>query len=340
MTHGRPVIGPFPMDAIDDAARLLAARHAAQRAVEPGLDPAYEDPAVARAEIEALLATEGSTGALATRGETAIGYLIGTPRAASWGPNVWVEGAGHAVAPGETEVLRDLYASLADGWVAAGITSHYAVVPASDAALVEVWTRVGFGQQHTHAIREVPGPESGPESAPESGPDDRRDRPPGIVIRLAERRDIAMLGRLELVLDDHQRESPVFSGQPPTSIEDAVNEYEEGFDDPRFTTFVAEHEGLVVGSAVACSIEVSSEHRGIVRPTKAGFLGFAAVLPEARGLGAGRALGEAVLDWGRDAGYRTVVTDWRETNLLSSRTWPRLGFRPTFRRMFRAIPGG
>ncbi len=82
---------------------------------------------------------------------------------------------------------------------------------------------------------------------------------------------------------------------------------------------------------------MSSEHRGIVRPTGAGFLGFAAVLPEARGLGAGRALGEAVLVWARDAGHPTVVTDWRETNLLSSRTWPRLGFRPTFRRLYRAI---
>ena len=85
------------------------------------------------------------------------------------------------------------------------------------------------------------------------------------------------------------------------------------------------------------AIEESSEHHGIVRPAGAGFLGFAAVLPEARGLGAGRALGEAVLLWARDAGHPTVVTDWRETNLLSSRAWPSLGFRPTFRRLFRAI---
>jgi GNAT superfamily N-acetyltransferase len=61
------------------------------------------------------------------------------------------------------------------------------------------------------------------------------------------------------------------------------------------------------------------------------------VLPEARGIGAGRALGEAVLGWAHDAGYRVVVTDWRETNVLSSRTWPRLGFRPVFRRLHRAI---
>lgn len=328
MAHGRPVIGPFQAAALDEAARLLAARHTAQRAIEPGLDPAFEEVATTRTAIEGLLATDGATSAMATRGGALIGYVIGTPRAASWGPNVWVEGAGHALAADETEVLRDLYASLATDWVAAGITSHYAVVPATDPLLMDTWARVGFGYMHTHAIREVP------------GPDEVLTPPPGVTVRLAERRDIAMLGRLELVLQEHQRASPVFSGAPMTPLEDAVNEFEEDFDDPRFTTFVVEHEELVVGSGVACSIVESSEHRGIVRPNDAGFLGFAAVLPEARGLGAGRALGEATMLWARDAGYATVVTDWRETNLLSSRTWPRLGFRPTFRRLFRAIPTG
>ena len=40
----------------------------------------------------------------------------------------------------------------------------------------------------------------------------------------------------------------------------------------------------------------------------------------------------------RDEGFATVVTDWRMTNLTSSRSLPRLGFRPTFHRLFRAIP--
>ena len=63
----------------------------------------------------------------------------------------------------------------------------------------------------------------------------------------------------------------------------------------------------------------------------------AGVLPESRGAGAGRLLGERVLAWVRDAGHPTIVTDWRMTNLTSSRTWPRLGFRPTFYRLFRGI---
>ena len=61
------------------------------------------------------------------------------------------------------------------------------------------------------------------------------------------------------------------------------------------------------------------------------------MFPEARGLGAGRALGEAVLAWSAEQGHACVVTDWRATNLLSSRAWPALGFRPTFLRLHRLL---
>ncbi len=316
-------IRPFTSDVVDDAARLLAARHRAQRLVEPGLSPAFEDEAATRIELEALAGREGASGAVALRGDAVVGYLIGAPRGPLWGPNTWVEGAGHAVA--EPEIVRDLYGFAAARWVEASATSHYAVVPATDPALVDAWFRLGFGQQHVHAIREA------------AAPGHILRSPAGIVIRRAERRDIAALGRLDLVLPEHQAGSPVFSMLELPSLEEATNEWEEGLDDPRYTTFVAEHDGRIVGSAIGCAIEVSSEHQGIVQPAGAGFLGFAAVLPEARGQGAGRALGEAVLIWARDAGHPTVVTDWRETNLLSSRTWPRLGFRPTFRRLHRTI---
>jgi GNAT superfamily N-acetyltransferase len=323
IAHGRLELRPFGADHLDDAAALLAARHRAQRLIEPGLAAGFENETATRAEIEALVAKDGASGSVALRDGVVVGYLIAAPRAPLWGPNMWVEGAGHAVA--EPEIVRDLYGFAAARWVEDGATSHYAVVPATDPALVDAWFRLGFGQQHVHGIREAP------------GPDESLQPPPGITIRPAERRDIPILGRLERALPEHQGRSPVFSMLELPTLEEATNEWEEGFDDPTFTTFVAEHEKRVVGSSVGCAIEVSSEHKGIVQPPGAGFLGFAAVLPEARGLGAGRALGEAVILWARDAGHPTVVTDWRETNLLSSRTWPRLGFRPTFRRLHRAI---
>ncbi len=316
---------PLTVELLDEAAALLAARHRAQRLAEPGLAAAFGEPATARTEIEALLARDDATGVAALRGGRLAGYLVGTMRADDkWGANRWVEAAGHAVATGESELVRDLYGFAAEGWVEDGRTSHSVIVPATDPALVDAWFRVGFGQQHVHAIREVPTAGEAP-------------HPNGLVIRRAQRDDIPTLAALEIVLPAHQARSPVFSRQAVPTLEAGIAEWEADFDDARYETFVAEHDGRVIGSAVGCSIEVSSEHVGLTRPRDAAYLGFAAVLPEARGFGAGRALGEAVLFWARDAGYPTIVTDWRGTNLLSSRTWPRLGFRSTFLRLHRAI---
>lgn len=75
----------------------------------------------------------------------------------------------------------------------------------------------------------------------------------------------------------------------------------------------------------------------MMRPRSAGFLGFAAVLPDGRGLGVGRALGETVIAWSRDEGYECVATDWRSTNLQANRSWLALGFKPAFHRLHRAI---
>jgi GNAT superfamily N-acetyltransferase len=323
-TMRTPTIVPFGGEHLDEAARLLAERHRAQRLVEPGLDSRYEAADAARAEIEELLRGDGASGVAALAGGELAGFVLGRPRDASWGPNVWVDPAGHAVV--DPELVRDLYAAAAERWVADGFTSHYAVVPATDPALVDAWFRVGFGHQHVHAIRETP----------PAG--ELSEVPTDLVLRLASRDDLDALARLDVVLPEHQTLSPVFSRLPPPDLEETRAEYEQDFDDPRFTTYVVEHDGEVVGSAIACPIEVSSAHKSLTLPPGAGFLGFAAVLPEARGLGAGRLLGEAVLAWARETGRAWVVTDWRMTNLLASRAWPRLGFRPTFYRLFRAIP--
>ena len=320
---GRATILELTDDHLDDAARLLAERHTAQRLVEPGLDPAYEDPAAARAEIVAVLDREDASGVAAVDGDRLEGFLAGVPLEDTWGPNVWVPAAGHAVT--EPELVRDLYAAAAERWVADGRTSHYAIVPATDGALVDAWFRLGFGHQHVHAIREVP------------EPDDHHAEANGLAIRPAQRDDLDALARLDLALPEHQRLSPVFSRLRIPSLDEVRAELDEDFDDARFTTFVAERDGEVIGSAIGCAIEVSSTHTSLTLPRGAAFLGFASVLPESRGAGAGRLLGERILAWARDAGYPAIVTDWRMTNLTSSRTWPRLGFRPTFYRLFRGI---
>src|SRR6185503_20227458 len=101
---------------------------------------------------------DGASGAVATRGGRLVGFLLGAPKSnQTWGPNVWVESGGQAVAADEpAEVIRDVYGLAATRWVEEGSTAHYVLAPSSDRQLVDAWFRLAFGNQHSHAIRPVP----------------------------------------------------------------------------------------------------------------------------------------------------------------------------------------
>jgi GNAT superfamily N-acetyltransferase len=312
-------IQPFSEGHIDDAARLLGERHARHCSSEPLLRKEVDFAA----EVETLLAREGSSGAVALRDGRLVGYLLGAPREDSWGPNIWVEAAGHAVE--EAEDARDLYAAAAGHWVEQGRTAHYTLVPASDDALVDAWFRVGFGGQHAHGIREVPA-------------HTEVEVPDGFEIRHPDPSEIDQLIDVGLALPKHQQKAPVFSQRPVPSQEEERQEW--------LDTFAGDEEEVLIGylnaRPVACwsvtSIERSGEHSGLARPESAAFLGFAATLPDSRGSGIGVALTDACFAWAAEHDYSTIVTDWRETNLLASRFWPRRGFRRMFLRLYRSIP--
>ena len=316
-------IRPFEQSDLDAAGRLLAARHRRHRLAEPLLDPAYEDPAATGPEIEALLGREEAAGWVAVRDGAVVAYMVGIAKDLTWGENVWIEAAGHAAE--DPTLVRELYAIAAAAWLGEGRNNHHVVVPATDAGLVDAWFTLDFGQQHLHAVIEAPSSSFG--VVPRSE----------LIIRTPTLDDIARLIELERVLPLHLAGSPVFSRLPLDSDEEIEAELRADLVDPTYRFFVAEHEGHVVGAAIGCSLEVSSGSVGLSRPDHAGYLAYAAVLPEARGLGAGRALGDAVLAWSRDQGYRSIATDWRSTNLEADRAWRGMGFRPTFRRLHRRI---
>lgn len=307
---------PFSDEHLDAAAELLAERHRRHRAAEPLL-PELTD---FRGEIETAWRAEGASGAAAFRDETLVGYLIGAPRDDPiWGPNVWVELAGHAAVDGE--VVRDLYGLAGARWAEEGWTRQYALVPATDAPLLEAWFRLSFGAQHALGIRDVP------EGAAY-----------GNGVREATGTDLERLVELAPLLGAHQAGAPVFGAARDWTEEELRQEIGEDLAKPEVGNLVAELDGRIVANFVVVPAEVSSMHSGLARPDNAAFLGFAITAPEARGSGAGVALTEGCLAWAREHGYETIVTDWRVTNLLSSRFWPRRGFRESFLRLYRSIP--
>jgi ribosomal protein S18 acetylase RimI-like enzyme len=314
---------PFSDEHLVGAARVLAARQARHREAEPALPERFEDPAVARAEIEQAWRAEGASGTAALRQGRVVGFLIGTPREAkTWGENVWVELAGHAVE--EPEDLRDLYAEAATRWVEEGRARHYALVPADDEGLVGAWFRVGFGQQHAHALQKVAPREVAP--------------PPGIEIREPRADEIEELIEIDLALPAHQSRSPVFSDIDQPTRAELREEWASTLVDDEEHVLVAYEDGKPVAVWSVSPLEVSSQHRGLGRPERAAFLGFASTLPEYRGAGLGLALTDASFAWAAENGYEVMMTDWRVTNLLSSRFWEKRGFRPVFLRLYRSIP--
>jgi ribosomal protein S18 acetylase RimI-like enzyme len=313
-------IQPFSEEHLEAAAGLLEQRHARHVEAEPLL--AKENDF--RAEIRALLDAEGSSGVAAIRDNRVAGYMLGIPKnEAMWGAsNVWVDYAGHAAE--EPELVRDLYAAAAANWHEAGRDRHYALVPATDPELVDAWFRLSFGAQHAAGIQETP---------------ERTDgAPPGVVVRRATADDVDAVVRLDFELPRHQEHSPVFGPGPTWTEEESREEFLADVDDAKQGILVAEVDGQIVSLLIMVPIEKSSQHKGLAQVENAAFLGFAATLPEARGSGAGLALTNAGLDWAREQGYPVVVVDWRETNLLASRFWPRRGFRRTFLRLYRSIP--
>jgi GNAT superfamily N-acetyltransferase len=308
-------IQPFADEHLNDAGQLLAARHQRHRVAEPLLS----DPADFRVEIETLWRGDDASGVVGIQNGRVVGFLLGIRKAdAVWGPNVWIDPAGHAVE--RAEEIRDLYEAAAARWVDEGRTRHYTVVPATDGALLDAWYRLGFGQQQALAIREVP------DLAMPAG------------ARVAEERDLEALVELAPLLPDHQDLSPVFSSGPRDTEEELRAEISEDLGNPAIGNLVADVNGQVVGNFVVVPIEMSSMHAGLARVAGASLLGFAVTRPEVRGIGAGLTLTNASFAWARERGYKTMVTDWRVTNLLSSRFWPRRGFRTTFLRLYRSIP--
>ena len=98
--------------------------------------------------------------------------------------------------------------------------------------------------------------------------------------------------------------------------------------------FVAERDGRIVGHSL-----LYSRPMGDLRvPADNVDLAHAATLDDVRGSGVGLALAHHSLAWAHEHGYRSMTIDWRSANLLSSRFWPRRGFRPQYLRLYRAIP--
>jgi hypothetical protein len=264
---------PFSDEHLEDAAGLLADRHARHRETEPLLPSQYEEQKAAHEEVVSAWRAEGASGAIAFREGHPVGYLIGASQDPDvWGENVWVELAGHAVE--NAEDVRDLYATAAARWFEEGRKRHYALVPAHDTELIDAWFRLGFGHQQGHGIREVP-------------PEVDVRVPDGFEIRKPREEDIEQLVPIDLALPTHQGSSPVFSSRPLPSVDAIRDEWRKTLAGGEERLLIGCRDGKPVACWSVCAARLSRHYSGLGLPDTACYLAFASTLPEARGSGIG-----------------------------------------------------
>jgi GNAT superfamily N-acetyltransferase len=303
-------IHPLSETHLAGAARLLEERHARQRAAE-ALLPGGGD---FRAHIERALSADGAAGAVALVDGDVGAYLIGSPQD-DGSSEVGLAGC----AAREPELIRDLYEHLGSNWVAAGLDRHRVYVPATDAGLVDAWFRLAFGLQFTYAVRET---------LPESPVD------ADVEIREGRASDLDAVAALEREFSEHLRAAPSFSGRVVANDEEVQADWADTWDDERFTHFVAERGGRVVGHVLLYRRE-----SGDLRiPDGSIDLALATTHSDVRGSGVGRALMAHSMRWAHQSGYRAMTIDWRVVNLLADRFFTARGFRPTFLRLYRHLP--
>ena len=317
-----------------EAAALLALRHQQDRALEPALPERFTQPDAARSVLEAVWSRPNASGVVALHAGRMIGYLIGVPRIDMvWGRSVWVPLAGHAVDRARgAEVYRDLYATLSPSWVAHGCFAHYALIPASDQAALEAWFTLSFGKEQAHGIRETA------DASALTPPVD-----PSLTIRRAEMADLEPSIELDDIIASHQSRAPVyapywFGEYEPFNREEIVQESREILQDEQAKMWLALRHGRIVGYQLY--IPASQEFvkiDAIMVPERCSFLATAATREEEQGRGVGRILTAHGLAADHASGYTHCITDWRVTNLLSSRFWPRQGFRPIAYRLVRRL---
>ena len=288
-------------DLRDEAARLLSERFARQRAAELLL-PEIGDFAAHLPDEE---------GVVATRGGKAVAYLAGAVK----GETGTVGFGGHAAS--EPEALRDLYAVLAERW---DVSRFSVAVPASDQGLIDTWFRLAFGCQFMWAVQET-----------------RPAEPVDFdgAIRASTPDDLEAVAGFDEILWLLQARAPSFSGLTVGPREQFREEWKDLWQEEEYPAhFVAERDGRVVGHAL-----LYTRPEGDLRvPRRNIDLGHAATLDDVRGTGVGLALTHHVLNWAHEHDFESMTTDWRSVNLLSSRFWPRRGFRPQYLRLYRAIP--
>ncbi len=310
-----------------EAGSLLAERQRSARNVLPELPPYFDDVASATAVVTTFASHPMVAGAAAFQNGRMIAYLLAEQVTDMlWGRSLWIRLPGCAVAEGiDREIVRDLYATVAAPLVKQGCINHVAILPVADTALIHSVFSLCFGIEQIHGIADLHSLDIFPPELAE-----------GLTIRQAGAGDREILESFSDTIWRYQVLAPVWGIHLPETQDERRKSYGDMAEDKEAVVYVAFVKGEPAGMQAYFPPEADDpldmlNHRDGLELCVAG------TRDQFRGRGIGTALTQYGFYAAREAGCRYVLTDWRSTNLLSSRFWPRRGFKPVAYRLTRRV---
>lgn len=319
-------IVPFEAEMLQEASSLLAARYRAQRKRTPLLPIRFEDEVEAKFALIHILAQSGVSGVAAISQGQLVGYLLGQLHINSIrGRHTWIYPAGFGVREDSTpELLRDLYASLSENWVANGFFDHYILTPGQNWDDLQYWLHLGFALEQAHALLAI-----------DDISLDKIKTNPELVIRQATQENRAIVQSFSDLIPKATAGAPVWGVALPESLPDIREGYGELLDEEGTIVWLAFLEEEAVGIHVYRTL--NSQDLSMLIPEYCARLTVASTKPHARGKKVTSSLFAHALQHAKENGFRYLETDWRIANLAASRTWPWLGFQQVATRLVRKV---
>ena len=250
-----------------------------------------------------------------------VGYIMGEIKVDTFrGRHVWVPYEGIAIREDQSpELIRTLYAKVADSWLKQGCFMHYAVVPLGNQTYFEAFQRLSFFVQQVHGVMNAE------EYRAFAQVSDAK-------VRIADKTDRKKMGQLSAIIQSYQHATPTFELVLPEIAADIKTGYESTVEDADMTVLLAERDGEVLGFQM-----YGAADQGLMSPDDSAELNVAGTYAGQMGAGVGKKLMNEGCALMKDRGARHIIADWRITNLASSTFWPKCGFAPVAYRMARHI---
>jgi GNAT superfamily N-acetyltransferase len=155
----------------------------------------------------------------------------------------------------------------------------------------------------------------------------------GVVIRVAMRQDVAAIVALwEELMDFHRVKDPFFE-RAPSGSNVFARFVEESIRNDAACVLVAVVEGRIVGY---CQGILERHPPVIAEPEHGQILDFA-VTASHQGAGVGTQMFEALCEWFRREGVRRLEVRHSTCNETAARFWPRMGFKPYLKTLFKEL---